>query len=187
MKMTKKNIVAQIASGTTTLAALAKAFDLKPSATSSAAMEKLVPDLRDRLKNAKGVKKPVIKVEKAHPASVSTTVPTAEPEQITPPTETKTETETIKVKEVIVHYPNPFNRCNKPAGTIQAALYDMGAEKEMPIDELVANAIKTLNRPEHTIRAFVGVLCDPNDVHNSRTSRNVSSRTGLVHLARVEG
>lgn len=194
-KITRKEIILAIEAGNISLAALAREFGMSPGGSATVKLEEALPDIRERLKDAKsGTSKQSVSVTSptepailpARPAGINMTVPTAEAAQEEKERSENEKADNIKVSDVIVHQPNPFDREGKPAGTLHSQLYAIGSQAEISRKQLVTRGMEATGRPDHTINTFISVLCDPTDIHNARTSRNVSSQQGYIFLARCD-
>lgn len=176
MEITREQIVEAVNDGNHSMAAIAKALGMSAGGSANKKLQAVMPDLKEILVSIKSgedvwVKEPS---EEEGRRPVSTTAPTATPEQVHP-----------AVIEQPVHQPNPFNRNGGKAQTLHSTLYDIGSEKEISISEFVEKGVEATGRPEHTIRCFAMVLSNPNDRHNNHVSRNVCSREGRLLLARA--
>jgi len=193
-KITRKAIILAIEAGNISLAAIAREFGMLPGGSATVKLEEALPDIRERLKDAKSgtpkrsvsVTSPTATLEQKEAAQEEEA--TQEEEEVAQEKE-RSENEkadNLKVSDVIVHQPNPFDREGKPAGTLHSQLYAIGSQAEISRKQLVTRGMEATGRPEHTINTFISVLCDPTDVHNAKTSRNVSSQQGYIFLARCD-
>lgn len=163
IEVTRENVVEAIENGATSMAAIGKALGFKSTGGSTSKRIKAAcPEVANLLNG----NVPAGGATEETPKPVKVTKPESKPEP----------------KPVIVG--NPYDQTDAPR-SLYAELYDISSDQEKTLDEILDEAEAKTGKNRETLRAFIRVMTNPNDRHNSRGMGNVAKTEGKIRFGIV--